>query len=589
MMLKRLLAAITAAASLALAAGAAGAEMNASADLQALFDAEFAFRLRENPRFATDIGDHRFDDRLGGASPADYARRLEEQRRFLERLRAIDRSALTQPEQVSYDIFARLKEDRIHEYGFQSYLMPITNRSGFHVGFPRLPGDVPLDSVEDYENYISRLNDFGRYTDEHIELMRLGIRKGIVTSRIGLEGYDGAIAPHIVDDPMESLLFAPFDGFPEAIGIEERGRLIDAGKAAILDVVVPSYQRLLTFLDDEYFPAAREEIDASSLPNGRAFYEHRVRRYTSLDVAPQEVHDRGLAEVARIRSEMQTIVDELEYDGSFADFLEFMRTDDRFYVDTPEALMRHVAYVLKRMDGKLPELFGRLPRMPYGIERVPDYIAPRTTTAYYDGPSGDGSKAGTYFVNTYDLGSRPLYEVEALSLHEAVPGHHLQIALQQEMEYLPAFRRYSGFTAFVEGWALYAERLGLEVGFYEDPYSNFGRLTYEMWRATRLVVDTGIHYFDWTRQQAIDYMAENTALTLHNITTEVGRYITWPGQALAYKTGELKIRELRLRAETVLGNRFDLRAFHDVVLGSGAVPLSVLEQNVEAFIAANDG
>jgi len=306
-------------------------------------------------------------------------------------------------------------------------------------------------------------------------------------------------------------------------------------------------------------------------------------------VAPQEVHDRGLAEVARIRSEMQTIVDELEYDGSFADFLEFMRTDDRFYVDTPEALMRHVAYVLKRMDGKLPELFGRLPRMPYGIERVPDYIAPRTTTAYYDGPSGDGSKAGTYFVNTYDLGSRPLYEVEALSLHEAVPGHHLQIALQQEMEYLPAFRRYSGFTAFVEGWALYAERLGLEVGFYEDPYSNFGRLTYEMWRATRLVVDTGIHYFDWTRQQAIDYMAENTALTLHNITTEVGRYITWPGQALAYKTGELKIRELRLRAETVLGNRFDLRAFHDVVLGSGAVPLSVLEQNVEAFIAANDG
>jgi len=249
--------------------------------------------------------------------------------------------------------------------------------------------------------------------------------------------------------------------------------------------------------------------------------------------------------------------------------------------------MRHVAYVLKRMDGKLPELFGRLPRMTYGIEKVPDYIAPRTTTAYYDGPSGDGSQAGTYFVNTYDLESRPLYELEALSLHEAVPGHHLQIALQQEMEYLPAFRRYAGFTAFSEGWALYAERLGLEVGFYEDPYSNFGRLTYEMWRATRLVVDTGIHYFGWSRGQAIDYMAENTALTFHNITTEVDRYITWPGQALAYKVGELMIRELRRRAEEGLGDRFDLRAFHDVVLGSGAVPLSVLEQNVEAYIAAN--
>jgi uncharacterized protein (DUF885 family) len=335
---------------------------------------------------------------------------------------------------------------------------------------------------------------------------------------------------------------------------------------------------------DEYLPAAREMIGASALPDGRAYYEHRVRRFTTLDITPEEVHKVGLAEVARIRAEMKTVIEDTGFNGSFGDFVTFLRTDPQFYVDDPDALMKEVALVLKKMDGQLPTLFKTLPRMPYGIKPVPDFIAPKTTTAYYNRPAGDGTRAGFYYVNCYDLASRPLYEIEALSLHEAVPGHHLQTAIQMELEDMPMFRRFNWVTAFGEGWALYSERLGLETGFYQDPYSDFGRLTYEMWRACRLVVDTGIHYLGWSRQRAIDFMAKNSALTLHNITTEVDRYIAWPGQAIGYKIGELKIRELRTRAESELGNSFDLREFHDVVLGSGSVPLDVLEANVAAWI-----
>ena len=309
-----------------------------------------------------------------------------------------------------------------------------------------------------------------------------------------------------------------------------------------------------------------------------------MKKFTTLDLTPEEVHQTGLKEVERIRREMDDAIRRSGFEGDFAAFVEHLRSESKFYADSPEQLMKEVAFVLKKMDGKLPELFGRLPRTPYGIRPVPDYIAPKTTTAYYSVPPGDGSRAGFYYVNTFDLKSRPLYELEALSLHEAVPGHHLQLALQQELTGLPKFRRFSGFTAFVEGWGLYAERLGLEVGFYEDPYSDFGRLSYEMWRACRLVVDTGIHYLGWTRPQAIDFMAQHTALSLHNIEAEVDRYIAWPGQAIAYKTGELKIRQLRQDAEAALGERFDIREFHDAVLAGGSVPLDVLETNVTAYV-----
>jgi uncharacterized protein (DUF885 family) len=561
------------------------AQSQAPAQLERLFAEHWEFTMRESPLFATAVGDHRFNDRLGEVSVTAQQRRAERQREFLQRLERIDRTALPREEQISYDIFRQQREDALRGHEFRAYLMPITNREGFHTSFPQLHERVPLNTVRDYENYIARLRDFRRYTGEHIALMRQGREEGMILPRVVLQGIEETIRPHVVGDPEQSRLWAPFREFPDAVTETERARLTAAGRDAIMGSVVPAYRDFLEFITGEYVPGARESIAAAELPNGREYYRYLVRSFTTLDLTPEQVHQTGVAEVRRIRGEMEEIIRGTGFGGTFQEFVHFLRTDPRFYVDTPEQLLKETSWVLKRMDGELPRLFRRLPRMPYGIQPIPDYIAPRTTTAYYSRPAGDGTRAGIYWLNTYDLASRPLYEVEALSLHEAVPGHHLQIALQQELEGLPEFRRFSGFTAFVEGWALYAERLGLETGFYTDPYSNFGRLTYEMWRALRLVVDTGMHYQGWTRQQAIDFMAENSALTLLNITNEVDRYIAWPGQALAYKTGELKIRELRSMAERELGPRFDVREFHDLVLGSGAVPLMVLEENVERYVA----
>ncbi|MFN2419983.1 MAG: DUF885 family protein [Gemmatimonadota bacterium] len=558
-----------------------------SSSLTDLFADDWEFTLQENPLFATDVGDRRYNDRLGSVLPEDFERRAAHDREMIERLHAIDREGLSTEERVNYDIFQRLKQNDVTEFEFGTYLMPITNRDGFHVSFAQLAENVPLATVEDYENYIARLEAFDTYVDQHITLMRAGIERGLVLPAIVLTGWEGAVEPHIVADPTESRLYDAFEKFPETISSQERTRLTDHGSAAIEESVVPGYRAFLAFMRDDYVPAARSTIGASALPQGEAFYGHRVRMFTTLDdKTPQAVHETGLAEVRRIRAEMEAVIQKAGFEGSFDEFVEFLRTDDRFYAETPEELMQAVALVLKKMDGQLPSLFKTLPRMPYGIKPIPDFIAPKTTTAYYQGPAGDGTRAGFYFVNTYDLRARPLYEIEALSFHEAVPGHHLQIARAQELGDLPEFRRFSGFTAFVEGWALYAERLGLETGFYQDPYRDFGRLTYEMWRATRLVVDTGIHAMGWERQEAIDFMAQNTALSIHNVESEVDRYIAWPGQALAYKTGELEIRRLRDEAEEALGDRFDVREFHDVVLGSGAVPLSVLRANVEAWIAA---
>ncbi len=573
-----------AAVGLLLAAGHAAAQGRASAELEQLFDDQWEFRLKQDPLFATSVGDRRYNDKLPSVSEGDYERRLAKNRSFLERVKSIDREALTPQEGVSAAIFERLISDQILEYTFRSYLIPITNREGFHVFFPQLPEQVPLNTVEDYENYIARLKGFKKYAEQHIELMEIGIREGFTLPRVVLEDYQVAIEPHIVEDPSESLLYAPFERFPDTFSERERVRLAEQGAEAIARSVVPGYRAFLTFMTDEYYPAARETIAAVALPNGKAFYEYRVRRFTTLDLSPPEVHSIGLAEVRRIRAEMEEIIEEVDFFGGFDDFIEFLRSDPQFYVDDPEELLARSSLVLKRMDGRLPKLFKTLPRLPYGIRPIPDYIAPKTTTAYYSPGVADGTRAGFYNVNTYDLPSRPLYEIEALSFHEAVPGHHLQIALQQEIEGLPNFRRFAGVTAFVEGWALYSERLGLEVGFYQDPYSDFGRLSYEMWRACRLVVDPGIHYLGWTRQHAIDFMAANSALSLHNITAEVDRYIAWPGQAVAYKIGELKIRMLREEAESELGDRFDLREFHDVVLMGGAVPLGVLEKNVREYI-----
>ena len=562
------------------------AEEPADGPLASLVNDYWEFRLSSNPLFATRAGDHRFNDQLGDASLAAAEKQQAQRKRLLARAKAISAADLDEAGAVNLDILQRTLEDSVREYEFNAHFIPITNRSGFHIDFPDLRVGVPLETVQDHENYIARLAAFRQYARDHIEVMRAGIEQGYTLPAVVLDGFEESIETHIVNDPEKSLLYEPLKKLPAGFDPATCEQLTAAAKQAIADSVVPGYQEFLEFMKESYVPKAREAIGAAALPNGREYYRHLVRKFTTLDLLPEEVHQTGQQEVKRIRAEMEQIIKSVEFDGDFAAFLEFLRTSEQFYAKTPEALLREVAIVLKQIDGQLPKLFKTLPRTPYGIREVPDYIAPRTTTAYYRQPAGDGSEAGFYYVNTFNLKSRPLYEVEALSLHEAVPGHHLQIALQQELQGLPAFRRFTSFTAFVEGWALYAERLGLEVGFYTDPYNDFGRLTYEMWRACRLVVDTGMHYLGWTRQQAIDFMAENTGLSLHNIRSEVDRYIAWPGQARGYKIGELKIRELRQLAETELGDRFDLREFHDVVLGAGSIPLEILEKRVRGYIDA---
>ena len=365
---------------------------------------------------------------------------------------------------------------------------------------------------------------------------------------------------------------------------DQQERLREAGKRAIRESIVPTYQEFLEFMVNEYRPGARTTLGASELTNGREYYAHLIRHFTTLDLTADQVHEIGLKEVARIREEMDEVIRKVGFEGDFDAFLQFLRTDPRFYPETPEQLLKEASYIAKKMDGKLPALFKTLPRLPYTVEPVPAPIAPRYTAGRYVGAPIGSTRPGYYWVNTHALESRTLYTLEALTLHEAVPGHHLQNALRQELTGLPDFRRFSSFNAFGEGWGLYSEWLGLEAGFYTDPYSNFGRLTYEMWRACRLVVDTGLHAMGWTRRQAMDYLASNTALSLHEIRTETDRYIAWPGQALAYKMGELKIRELRAKAEKALGGRFDVREFHDAVLLNGSIPLSVLEDQIELFI-----
>ena len=559
-------------------------ESPAQKKLNQLFERCWEFELKEDPLFATRLGRTEHNHLLPSATVTDIKRRMRMRAAYLKEAQALLVSDLDMGDRMNLRIFMQQLQSDVNESAYLSYLIPITNRSGFHISFPELPKRVPLATVKDHENYIARLLDFARYGQEQILLLKAGISAGWVLPAVVLEGYSDTITPHIVTDATKSLLYTPFRSLPASFSSQEKERLQKRAASAISSSVLPAYRALGGFMGNEYLPAAPGSVGASALPNGRAFYRHRVKQYTTLDLAPEEVHNLGLKEVARIRREMKAVPARAEFKGSLEDFVSFLRTDPQFYATTAEQLEKEVALTLKKMDGQLPRLFRKLPRMPYGIRRVPAYIAPKTTTAYYRAPSGDGTRAGFYYINTFNLKSRPLFEVQALSLHEAVPGHHLQIALQQELEGLPEFRRFTGFTAFVEGWALYAERLGLEVGFYQDPYSDFGRLSYEMWRACRLVVDTGIHYLGWSRSQAIGYMSENTALSLHNIEAEVDRYIAWPGQALAYKIGELKIRELRTRAEKELLESFDVRDFHDVVLRNGSIPLPLLEENVLRYI-----
>jgi uncharacterized protein (DUF885 family) len=542
------------------------------------------FQLREDPLLATSAGDSRYNHRLPAVGLEDQERRAAAKREFLRRLERVDRRRLRSADQVSYDILVRQLRDELTDFEFQAYLMPLTADWGFHIGFARLPSEVPLATVQDYENYIARLRAFAEYANQHIALMRRGLEIGFTQPRVVLEGYDETIRVHVVDDPRRSAFYRPFAAFPTTVPEGERARLEAAGVAAIAESVVPGYRAFLEFMTREYMPGARTSIGASELPNGRDYYTHLVEHFTTLPLTPEAVHRTGQAEVRRIRAEMEQVIERVGFRGDFEAFLRFLRTDPRFYARTPEELLKEASYIAKRMDGKLPALFKTLPRLPYGVAPVPDEIAPKFTGGRYVGAPVGSTQPGYYWVNTYALASRPLYVLEALTLHEAVPGHHLQIALAQELTGVPPFRRFADATAFTEGWGLYSERLGLEVGFYQDPYRQFGRLTYEMWRACRLVVDTGMHAMGWSRQRAMDFLAQNTALSLHEVRTEIDRYISWPGQALAYKIGELKIRELRREAEEMLGPAFDIREFHDVVLRNGAIPLGVLESQVRQYL-----
>ena len=552
--------------------------------LDALFEEDWSARLRESPQFATSVGDHSRNNELADMSLEAIERRVERRRDLLRRLEEIDVAGLSAADRINARMFERQLRSSVEGFEFGGYQMPLNADSGFHMGFARMYRPMPFRTADDYDDYIARMRAIPAYFEQQQEHMRAGIDRGFTLPRVTLEGYEDTISAHIVDEPQDSAFWAPFEDLPASVGEMDRERILTDAEAAITEAVVPAYQRFHDFFVGEYLPGARETVGASDLPDGQAYYAEQVRWFTTLDVTPQEVHEIGLGEVARIRAEMAEVIRETGFEGSYAEFLEFLRTDPRFYPGTAQELLERAAWIAKKMDGKLPSLFATLPRVPYTVEPVPAHMAPKYTAGRYVSAPYNSTQPGIYWVNTYNLLSRPLYALEALTLHEAVPGHHLQNAIAAEIDAGPEFRRHDYLSAFGEGWGLYSEYLGLEAGIYEDPYSNFGRLTYEIWRACRLVVDTGVHALGWTRQQMLDYLAENTALSLHEVRTETDRYISWPGQALAYKMGELKIRELRTRAEEALGADFDVRLFHDAVLANGSVPLDVLEELIDAWI-----
>jgi len=553
-------------------------------DLATLFTDAWEWQLAKYPVFASRLGDRRQNGQWQDLSLEAFERRHEDQRTFLRRLRAIDSAALTVDDQLNYDLFRRELENSIDGHPYKSYLMPMSQRGGVQ-SLESTAETVRLANVEDYEDWLARMAGVKKMIEQTMKLQERGRKSGYMPPKILMQRIPAQIGSQLVEDPELSPFFIAFADMPDTISEADQERLRQTAKDIIDESIVPAYRRFNRYFNDTYLPASRDSIGASSLPDGEAFYEYRTRLFTTTGMTPDEIHRLGLNEVKRIRGEMQLIIDELEFDGDFADFLHFLRTDPQFYYNTPEELFDGYLAVSKRIDPELVKLFGKLPRIPYGLRPIPDNIAPDTTTAYYNQPAADGSRPGYYYVNLYRPEVRPKYEMEVLSVHEAVPGHHLQIALQMELEETPEFRKYIDFTAFTEGWGLYSESLGYELGLYKDPYSQFGALTYDMWRAVRLVVDTGMHYKGWTRQQAIDFFMDNAAKTETDIVNEIDRYISWPGQALAYKIGQLKMLELRQKCEGALGDDFDIKAFHDEMLGAGALPMEVLETRMNRWLA----
>lgn len=556
----------------------APAQDSADAQFKALYSAEWTWRQQQFPGLdSEDREAGAADIRLPSVDAKSQATRLAYWDGVLKRLATIKPAELSAENQINYAVYLPQIENLAASIRLRDYEMPFNSDSQFwsDLGFM---ANRPLKNAKAARAYIARLDDVPRYFAEEIVNMRVGLKRGFSVPRAVLDGRDVSISTVAeVKSPEDSEFYAPFKQLPSTIPADEQAKLRADCVRALREHVLPAYARLLKFFREEYVPHARTTLAAEALPDGKNYYRQQIKEYTTLDLDPEAIHQIGLKEVARIDAQMQETMRVTGYKGDFPSFLKFLRSDPQFYAKTPEELLMHAAWIAKRVDAKLSQYFGLLPRGRFGIEPVPAAIAPFWT-------AGRGS-AHTYWVNTYDLPSRPLYNLTALTLHESAPGHALQGELAEETKAQPEFRSKSYISAYGEGWALYCEKLGKEMGIYQTPYDDFGRLSYEMWRAARLVIDTGIHHEGWTRAQAIDYLASHTALSQHEVETEVDRYISWPAQALSYKLGELKILELRARAEKELGTKFDIRAFHDEVLGLGSVPLPVLEQRIDAFIA----
>lgn len=523
---------------------------------------------------------------LGLFTRNHFKKEAEYAKEQLADFECISMDNLTETEQISAKLLQFVLRDKINYYKFEQFLNPLLSDAGFHLD---LTYNVrPLASYEEVKNYLSKLNAIPEYVNQHLVNLREGLQKGMSQPQVIFKGYETSYNTHIVSNYAKSFYYSPFINLPQSLTKHQKDSVKIAAKKAIETVVVPQFKRIKTFFETEYLPTTRKTIGVHKTPNGKELYQDRINFYTtSTQYTANDIHKIGLKEVARIKAEMQEIIKNLGFKGSFADFLQFLRTDKQFYAKTPKELLMIARDMAKRADAQLPKFFKTLPRKPYGVAPVPDAIAPKYTGGRYVGTTKNSTEPGYYWVNTYNLPSRTLYTLPALTVHEAVPGHHLQGSLNNELgDSIPQFRKNLYLSAYGEGWGLYSEFLANEMGMYTTPYEKFGQLTYEMWRACRLVVDTGIHAKGWTRQQVIDYMTKNTALSLHEINTETDRYISWPGQALSYKMGELKIRELRKKAEKELGNKFNIRDFHEIILGQGTVTLAILEDNINAYIKA---
>src|ERR1051326_2487096 len=562
---------------------------NDSERLHDLFKLDWEHTMIESPEFATEVGYPGQNNRWTDHSLEAIEQRKRELDAPMKVLQSIERSKLSAADQLNYDLFKKNREDAIEGSRFKQELLPINQMGGVQQGVAETLELSPRTTVQDYEIILKRLEAVPVLIDQTIVLLNKGLEAKITPPRITLRDVPQQIKSQMEENPEKNSLLRPFREFPAEIPNAERERLRKAAAQVLKEKVVPAFAKLHEFFVKQYLPNTRETIACSDLPDGKAWYAHNARVSTTTSLTPQQIHELGLSEVKRIRAEMDEVIKETKFKGSFADFSKYLRTDPKFYYKDSASLLTGYRDICKRIDPELARLFGKLPRLPYGVRPVPAYSEKSQTTAYYQPGSPEAGRPGWYYANTYALDTRPRWEMEALTLHEAVPGHHLQIALAQEMQDAPEFRKHAGYTAFVEGWALYSESLGTEIGLYKDPYTKYGQLTYEIWRAIRLVVDTGMHSMGWTRQQAIDYFMANASKTEHDVTVEVDRYIVWPGQALAYKIGQLKIKELRSYATKELGSKFDIRKFHDHVLENGALPMNILEKGIKDWVEREKG